>query len=101
MRPSCCAARARPRLPPGGRSQEVPHQDRYPGPRQHGGPSDRRQLRLARLRLKSLIERVPHTNAYMLTSDGVRVAMLYIKVHNRLLVPLLATNAPPASPDLR
>ena len=56
---------------------------------------------LRRLRLKGLIERLPHSNTYLLTSDGVRVAVFYTKVHNRVLVPLLAANAPPAPPDLR
>jgi hypothetical protein len=56
---------------------------------------------LARLRHKGLIERLPHTNTYRLTPDGQRVAIFYTKVHDRLLRPLLAANAPPAPPDLR
>ena len=56
---------------------------------------------LARLRLNGLVERRPHTNTYMLTSDGQRVAIFYTKVHDRLLRPLLAADHPPASPELR
>jgi hypothetical protein len=56
---------------------------------------------LTRLRRKGLIRRLPRTNTYVLTSDGTRFALFYTKVHDRLLVPLLAANAPPASPQLR
>jgi hypothetical protein len=56
---------------------------------------------LTRLRRKQLICRLPHTNTYVLTSQGVRFALFYTKVHNRLLIPLLAADQPPASPGLR
>ena len=56
---------------------------------------------LARLRANGLIERRPHTNTYQLTPDGQRVAIFYTKVHDRLLRPLIAADAPPAPPDLR
>jgi hypothetical protein len=56
---------------------------------------------LRRLRLKGLIRRLDHTNRYVLTPDGVRVAVFYTKLHNRLLGPLLATDRPPAPPELR
>ena len=56
---------------------------------------------LTRLRRKGLIHRLPRTNTYVLTSDGVRFALFYTKVHDRLLIPLLAANTPPASPPLR
>jgi predicted MarR family transcription regulator len=56
---------------------------------------------LTRLRRKGLIRRLPRTNTYVLTGDGVRVALFYTKVHDRLLVPLLAANQPPAPPPLR
>lgn len=56
---------------------------------------------LRRLRLKGLIRRLEHTNTYVLTPDGVRVALFYTKLHDRLLGPLLAADLPPASPDLR
>jgi len=56
---------------------------------------------LARLRLNGLIERRPHTNTYDLTADGQRVAIFYTKVHDRLLRPLIAADAPPAPLELR
>jgi hypothetical protein len=56
---------------------------------------------LTRLRLNGLIERLPHSNTYQLTADGIRVAVFYTKVHNRVLRPLLAANRPPAPPELR
>jgi hypothetical protein len=45
---------------------------------------------LRQLRLHGFIERIPHTNTYVLTSDGARVALFYAKVHGRLLRPLSA-----------
>jgi hypothetical protein len=56
---------------------------------------------LRRLRLKGLIVRLEHSNTYVLTNDGQRFAIFYTKVHNRLLRPLLAANAPPAPLPLR
>ena len=56
---------------------------------------------LRRLRLKGLVRRLPHSNTYVLTPDGVRVAIFYTKVHSRLLGPLLAADQPPASVELR
>jgi predicted MarR family transcription regulator len=56
---------------------------------------------LRRLRLKGLITRLPHTNTYVLTGEGQRVATFYTKVHNRLLWPLLAAHDPPAPLPLR
>ena len=56
---------------------------------------------LRRLRRKGLIRRLPRSNSYVLTSDGVRVAIFYTKVYGRLLRPLLAVDHPPALPELR
>jgi hypothetical protein len=56
---------------------------------------------LGRLRLNRLIDRVKGTNTYLPTAEGQRVAIFYTKVHNRLLRPLLAANAPPAQAELR
>jgi hypothetical protein len=57
---------------------------------------------LRRLRLHGLIERIPHTNNYTLTTDGIRVAVFYNKVHNRILRPLIAAaDQPPAPIELR
>ncbi len=57
---------------------------------------------LRRLRLHGLIERVPHTNTYVTTPEGLRVALFYTKVHAKLLGPLLdAADQPPAPVELR
>jgi predicted MarR family transcription regulator len=56
---------------------------------------------LARLRLNGLITRRPGTNTYHLTADGQRVAIFYVKVHDRLLRPLLTADQPPAPTELR
>jgi hypothetical protein len=56
---------------------------------------------LARLRHNGLITRRPHSNTYHLTSDGLRFAIFYTKVHNRVLAPLFATDQPQAPPELR
>ena len=54
-----------------------------------------------RLRLTGLIARIEHTNRYVLTPDGITMAVFYTKVHNRLLRPLMATSRPQAPPELR
>jgi Mn-dependent transcriptional regulator len=56
---------------------------------------------LTRLRRNGLITRIDHRNLYKLTDDGLAFAIFYTKVHNRILRPLLATNAPPTPPPLR
>ena len=54
---------------------------------------------LRRLRLAGLIRRIEHANRYVLTPDGIRVAVFYTKLHNRLLRPLLAADQPQAPPN--
>jgi predicted MarR family transcription regulator len=49
---------------------------------------------LRRLRLAGLIQRIERTHRYVLTPDGVKVAVFYTKLHNRLLRPLLAADQP-------
>jgi hypothetical protein len=56
---------------------------------------------LTRLRRNGLITRVPGRNLYQLTADGQAFAIFYTKVHNRVLRPLLATDAPQAPQPLR
>jgi DNA-binding PadR family transcriptional regulator len=56
---------------------------------------------LRRLRLAGLIRRIEHTNHYALTPDGLKVAIFYTKLHNRLLRPLLAADQPQAPAELR
>jgi hypothetical protein len=50
---------------------------------------------LARLRLNGLITRVPGKNRYRLSGDGLRFAIFYTKLHDRLLRPLPPTSPPP------
>ena len=54
---------------------------------------------LRRLRLKGLVLRIPHTNTYVPTTDGIRAAVFYTKLDHRLLHPLLAAHLPPAPPN--
>jgi hypothetical protein len=56
---------------------------------------------LCRLRLAGLIRRIEHTNHYVLTPDGAKVAIFYTKLHNRLLRPLLAADQPQAPAQLQ
>lgn len=63
--------------------------------------SSRMSYDLRRLRLHGLIQRIPHANTYTLTHDGIRVALFYTKLHDRLLRPLLAADRPPAPLPLR
>ena len=51
---------------------------------------------LRRLRLHGLIEKIPVTNTYATTEEGIRVAVFFTKLDNRLLTPLLDAHAPPA-----
>lgn len=45
---------------------------------------------LRRLRLHGLIERIPKTQRYRVTSLGIRVSLFFTRVHSRLLVPGLS-----------
>jgi len=56
---------------------------------------------LRRLRLHGLIQRLPHSNTYVLTNEGIRVAVFYTKLQNRLLRPLLDADKPPAKIEIR
>jgi hypothetical protein len=56
---------------------------------------------LRRLRLHGLITRVPGTNTYTLTPEGLRVAVFFTKLHRRLLAPLLEADRPPAPATVR
>jgi len=42
---------------------------------------------LRRLRLHGLIERVPHSHRYRITSTGAQVAMFYARLYTRALRP--------------
>lgn len=51
---------------------------------------------LRRLRLHGLIERIPRTHRYRVTSAGLRTAMFFTRTYNRILRPGLARIAPQA-----
>ena len=57
--------------------------------------SARANYDLRRLRPKGLIQRVPHSNAYRITEEGLRFAVFYINVHDRVLTLLLAARPTP------
>ena len=67
----------------------------------HDYGQSRMSYDLRRLRLHGLISRLPHSNTYVLTPDGIRVAVFYTKLQNRLLRPLLEADKPPAPADVR
>jgi hypothetical protein len=52
---------------------------------------------LRRLRLHGLIQRIPKTNRYQLTAQGLKVAMLFSRTYTRLLRPALAEISDPIS----
>jgi hypothetical protein len=45
---------------------------------------------LRRLRLHALIRRIPGTHRYLVTAQGLRVALFFTRAHARLLRPKLA-----------
>jgi hypothetical protein len=53
---------------------------------------------LARLRGNGLIQRVSRTNTYRLTPDGITFALVYSRVHDKVLIPLTARDQPIAAP---
>ena len=55
---------------------------------------------LARLSRNGLITRIPHRNRYALTGDGLRFAIFYTKVHDRVLRPLMTGDQRQAPPPL-
>jgi hypothetical protein len=56
---------------------------------------------LARLSRNGILTRIPHRNMYALTPDGLRFAIFYTKLHDRVLRPLMAGDQPQAPPPLR
>ncbi len=51
---------------------------------------------LRRLRLHGLIERIPHTQRYRVTREGLRTALFFTRVYGRILRPGLARIIPAA-----
>ena len=52
---------------------------------------------LRRLRTHGLIQRIPHTNRYLPTEDGLRAAIVLTQTHERLLSPALASARDPTA----
>ncbi len=52
---------------------------------------------LRRLRTHGLIERIPHTNRYLPTEEGLRAAIVLTQTHARLLSPALASARAPTA----
>ena len=55
---------------------------------------------LSRLARNGLIARVPGSNRYTLTRDGLLFAHIYTKVYDHVLRPLMAPDRPNAPPEL-
>ncbi len=55
---------------------------------------------LSRLARNDLIARVPGSNRYTLTRDGLLFAHFYTKVYDHILRPLMAPDRPNAAPEL-
>ena len=56
---------------------------------------------LRRLRLRGLIERIPHTRRYRVTEDGFRTALCYHRTHARVMRPTMAASFDRATPRIR
>jgi hypothetical protein len=52
---------------------------------------------LRRLRTHGLIQRIPHSNRYLPTEDGLRAAIVLTQTHARLLSPALASTTDPTA----
>ena len=61
-------------------------------------PAGKLTYDLRRLRLHGIIERIPHSHRYQLTSDGLRIALFFSRTYARLLRPKLAEIMPAAPP---
>ena len=59
-------------------------------------PRGRMTYDLRRVRLRGLIERVPHSHRYRVTDEGFRTALFFLKVYARILRPGMASVVPDA-----
>jgi hypothetical protein len=57
---------------------------------------------LRRLRAHQIIERIPHSRTYQLTTDGLSTALFFTRLTRRVLIPglteIAGTSPPPGSP---
>ena len=63
-------------------------------------PPGRMTYDLRSLRLHGIIERIPHSHRYQLTSEGIRVALFFSRTYARLLRPKLAEIIPKIAPPV-
>jgi hypothetical protein len=61
-------------------------------------PAGKLTYDLRRLRLHGILERLPHSHRYQLTSGGLRIALFFSRTYARLLRPKLAQIMPAAPP---
>src|ERR1700676_4229420 len=61
-------------------------------------PAGKLTYDLRRLRLHGIIERLPHSHRYQLTSDGLRIALFFSRTYARLLPPNPPEIMPQAPP---
>ena len=87
-----------PRQGPAQPPQRIP---RPPAPRPRLGHTRPGHLRPAPAREHGLIERIPHTHRYQVTSTGLRHAMFLTRVHDRILQTGLAELTGPDPSPLR
>jgi len=59
--------------------------------------SGRMTYDLRRLRLHGLIARIPHTQRYRVTREGLRTALFFTRVYGRILRPGMARITPAAA----
>jgi hypothetical protein len=62
-------------------------------------PAGRMTYDLRRLRLHGIIERIPRSHRYQLTSEGLRISLFFSRTYARLLRPVLADIMPQAPPN--
>jgi predicted MarR family transcription regulator len=53
---------------------------------------------LRRLRAHQIIERIPHSRSYQVTTDGLTIALFLTRVAQRLLIPGLTQLTDPGPP---
>jgi hypothetical protein len=87
-------------LPQGFRNRDLrPHLAALLGEQPEAMTPGRLTYHLRRLRLHGLIERIPGTHAYRVTSQGWRTAFFCVRTYNRILRPGMAFILPTALPD--
>ncbi len=91
-------------LPEGFRNQQLrPLLAQYLGVQLDQIRAGRMSYELRRLRLRGLIQRIPKSHRYTMTTLGLKTALLYTRSYARVLRPGLSIllGSPPGHPDLR